>query len=185
MSLPSLGDVLWMGWVQQPTKGRMERVFRCGRRKNRKTVEDEKWISGRGQTKRWIMEKKGSEGRQRERAKKEREVRRWPGLHSLGWMPRRSVQVLRFSPIYIKAPGTQVQAPNRVKRSSDAEKERSSQLGLRKYSFRKHTRQDGLVGLDQTTSQSNFCSKIEICKSNQNEYEGPVDFDWGLQCDVC
>lgn len=150
-----------------------------------KTVEDEKWNSGRGQTERQIMEKKGSEGRWRERAKKEREVRRWPGLHSLGWMPRRSVQVLRFSPIYIKAPGTQVQAPNRVKRSSDAEKERSSQLGLRKYSFRKHTRQDGLVGLDQTTSQSNFCSKIEICKSNQNEYEGPVDFDWGLQCDVC
>lgn len=122
---------------------------------------------------------------ERKRQKKEREVGRWPGLHSLGWMPRRSVQVLRFSPIYIKAPGTQVQTPNWVKRSSDAEKEKSGQLGLGKNSLRKHTPQDGLVGLDQTTSQSNFCSKIEICKSNQNEYEGPVDFDWGLRCDVC
>jgi len=72
----------------------------------------------------------GEEGQgERER---QREVRWWPGPHSLGWMPRRSVQVLRFSPIYIKAPGTQDQAPDRVKRSSDAEKERSGQLGLRK-----------------------------------------------------
>ncbi len=136
--LVSWASLLWEMYYEwdecnNQKKGRIKRVFRCGKREKRKTVEDEKWNSGRGQTERWIMEKKGSEGRRRERAKQEREVRRWAGLNSLGWMPRQSVQVLRFSPIYIKAPGTQVQAPHPVKRSSDAEQERSSQLGLRKH----------------------------------------------------
>lgn len=93
----------------------------------------------------------GQAERKRQQQKKEREVWRLPWPHSLGWTPRQSVQVLRFSPIYIKAPGTQVQAPNRVKRSSDAEKERSAQLGLRKNEFRKHTH--AKMGLWDLTKQ--------------------------------
>ncbi len=42
----------------------------------------------------------------------------------------------------------------------------------------------GLWDLTKQLHRAKFCSKIEICKSNQNEYEGPADFDWGLQCDV-
>lgn len=54
----------------------------------------------------------GQAERKRQQQKKEREVWRLPWPHSLGWTPRQSVQVLRLSPIYIKAPGTQVQTPN-------------------------------------------------------------------------
>lgn len=63
---------------------------------------------------------------------REKEVLGWPRPHSLGRAPRLTVQVLRFSPIYIKTPGTQDQEENRVERLSDAEKERSAHRGLRK-----------------------------------------------------